>query len=155
MSLCLSCGLCCDGTMFLVAAITPSEAAKYAGRLDIAEDGKHLKLPCTALDGCKCTTYLDRPAVCAEFKCLALASLELGTLTSAEAHEAIAEVLGRRQKVADVVRVKDPRQALVLARRQATDGTASEELRSALTHLKQALLLMTLAPNDRILRKAD
>ena len=152
MSLCLSCGLCCDGTMFPLAVITPSEAAKYKGRLNIAEDGRHLKLPCPALDGCKCTTYLDRPKVCGESKCLVLASLELGKLTSEEAHEAIAEVVGRRQKVADLVGVKDPRQALVLARRQAADGTASEELRSALGHLTQALLLMTLDPADGFLR---
>lgn len=152
MSLCLSCGLCCDGTMFEAAALAPGEAERYAGRVNVSADRQHLRLPCPALDGCKCKTYLDRPAVCSEFKCLVLASLERGLIGEAEAQESIEEVLGRRRKVTDLMGLSDDRNALVLARKKADAGTASEELLAALGHLKRALLVMLLSPEDPLVR---
>ena len=119
MSLCLSCGLCCDGTMFEVGAITPEEARRYGDRVNVSGDGKYLALPCPSLDGCKCNTYLDRPGVCSEFKCLVLASLDRGLITDAAAHESIAEVRGRKRAVADLMGMSDERNALVLARKKA------------------------------------
>ena len=148
MSLCLSCGLCCDGTMFEVAAITPAEAKRYGDRVNVSADGKHLTLPCSALDGCKCTTYLDRPAICSDFKCLPLASLDQGLITEAQAQEAIAEVRGRKRRVAELMGSRDERSALVLARKKAGTGAASPELVAALAHLNRALMVMLLKPED-------
>ena len=142
MSLCLSCGLCCDGTMFELAALTAAEASRYGDRVNVSADGRHLTLPCPALDGCKCTTYLDRPAICSDFKCLPLASLDEGLMTEAQAQEAIAEVRGRRRAVAELMGSK------VLARKKAGAGAASPELVSALARLNRALMVMLLRPED-------
>lgn len=152
MSLCLSCGLCCDGTMFEVAALTPDEATRYGDRVTVSSDRKHLRLPCPALDGCKCTTYRDRPAVCSTFKCLALASLDEGLMTEQEAHDAIEEVLGRRRQITTLMGMTDDRQALVAARKQVVAGTAPEALVAALGSLNRALLVMLLRPEDTVLR---
>lgn len=152
MSLCLSCGLCCDGTLFEVGAITPQEADRYADRVNVSNDRRHLLLPCPSLEGCRCKTYLDRPGVCSEFKCLVLASLDEGLITNEAAHEAIEEILGRRRHVTELMGLTDDRQALVLARKKAEGGTASEELLGALRHLKRALLVMLLTPEDSLVR---
>lgn len=153
MSLCLSCGLCCDGTMFEVASITPDEATRYGDRVTVSNDRMHLLLPCPALEGCKCTTYRDRPGVCRTFRCLALASLDEGLMSDSEAHEAIEEVLGRRRRVTALMGMTDDRQALAAARKQAAAGTASDELTAALASLNRALLVMLLKPEDSFLRK--
>src|SRR3989338_6467788 len=99
MSLCLTCGMCCDGTMFQVVAVTPEEAARLEGQVELTADRSKLVQGCRALSGCKCGVYEQRPAVCRTFKCLVLASLEEGNLSQAEAQEAIADVLSRRTLV--------------------------------------------------------
>lgn len=152
MSLCLSCGMCCDGTMFEVAAITPEEAARFEGRLHLTDDRQHLRLPCPALDGCRCTTYLDRPKVCGAFKCLVLASLDSGEITDAEAHAAIDDLLGRRRRVAEAVGTTELKGALELARQQIAAGTASEEVVTSFRRFRQALLLLQLEPKDSIFK---
>ena len=149
MSLCLSCGLCCDGTMFEVAAITPEEAARLEGKVRISVDRTKLLQGCSALQpDCKCGVYAERPETCRRFKCLVLATLEEGKFTEAEAHDAIREVLGRRERLAELMGEPDVHRAVALARAQAAAGTASEEVSDALRRLRQALLFMQLQPGD-------
>ena len=152
MSLCLKCGLCCDGTMFQVVAVTPEEAARLEGKVDLTADRTKLVQGCRALEGCKCGVYLERPAVCRAFKCLALSSLDEGKITEAQAHEAIDEVLSRRTAVAELLGVEDVHRAVELARKQVGAGTASEEVSDALRRLRQALLIMQLQPGDSIFK---
>ena len=152
MSLCLKCGLCCDGTMFQVANVTPEEADRLEGKVELTADRTQLVQGCRALDGCRCGVYLERPAVCRTFKCLALASLEAGKLSEAEAHEAIDEVQGRRKRVAELLGVDDVHHAVGLAREQVGAGTASQEVSDALRRLRQALLIMQLQPADSLFK---
>lgn len=146
MSLCLECGLCCDGTMFENVELEPREAERLDGRVVLSADRKHLKQTCRALEGCKCTVYEDRPQGCRDFRCLILASLEAGDITEAEAREGVAEAMARRDAVAKLMNDDDPRRALASARKSVAEGTASEELRHALQRLKQLTLLMLLPP---------
>lgn len=148
MSLCLTCGMCCDGTMFQVVAVTPEEAARLEGQVELTADRSKLVQGCRALSGCKCGVYEQRPAVCRAFKCLVLASLEEGKLSQAEAQEAIADVLSRRTLVAQLLGEQDEHKALELARDQTAAGTASEEVSVALRRLRQALLFLQLQPSD-------
>ena len=153
MSLCLDCGLCCDGTMFEVAEIAPEEAARLEGKVRLSADRTKLLQGCSALQpDCKCGVYTERPQTCRRYKCFVLASLEEGKFTRAEADEAIREVLGRREKVAALVGEKDVHRAVQLARAQSAAGTASEEVSDALRRLRQALLLMQLQPADSIFK---
>ena len=76
--LCLSCGLCCDGTLFKDVELQPGDDLSLleAGGLSLLRRGATVKLtqPCTALDGCRCRVYSQRPTRCREFECLLLKS---------------------------------------------------------------------------------
>lgn len=152
MSLCLSCGLCCDGTMFENVELQPGEAARLEGRVELSADRTLLRQGCRALNGCKCGVYEDRPQKCRAFSCYALSSLEAGNITEEDAREGIAEVMRRREAVAKLMGDENPRRALAAARKLAAEGTASEDLQTALRRLKQLTLLM-LMPADGLAKK--
>ncbi len=78
-TLCQSCGLCCDGSLFGRVPLLPAEvplARKH--RLHVVPSGSAMEQPCAALvlDAEKsrtCTAYDDRPAACRAFDCVLLA----------------------------------------------------------------------------------
>jgi len=78
-SVCLDCGMCCNGTFLDYAAVTGEEATvlEPLGLPVKVIDGLGLRiqLPCRKFDGC-CTIYADRPAVCRNFQCRLLKSLD-------------------------------------------------------------------------------
>jgi uncharacterized protein len=74
--LCLSCGLCCDGTLFKDVQLQPSDdAARLKGiglPLSVSHSTSSLKFaqPCPALGvDCRCRIYRDRPGYCRQFEC--------------------------------------------------------------------------------------
>ena len=138
--------------MFQVVPVTPDEATRLEGRVTLSGDRSKLLQRCRALDGCACGVYADRPQTCRAFKCLVLAHLEEGKLSETDAHEAIEDVLGRRERVAELLGEADVRTAMERAREQVSAGTASDELTVALRRLGQALLFMQLQPQDSALR---
>lgn len=146
MSLCLDCGLCCDGTLFHAVPIDPEEARRLKGRVTLTEDGTHLAQSCRALDGCKCTVYEDRPSTCRTYRCLVLNAFESGRLDEARARAAIAEVFALR---AEVVRLNRGSTDERVAVRQAQEkvprpGIDHPELREALRKLNRAALVLQL-----------
>ena len=68
--LCLSCGLCCDGSLFQLVKLEPGEAQSGL-RLVPAHDA--FAQPCGCLTGTRCDIYDDRPAACRRFRCRLLA----------------------------------------------------------------------------------
>lgn len=145
MSLCLSCGMCCDGTLFNVAAVTLEEAARLEGRVNLSENRLRIRQPCPALQRDNgCAVYTERPHACRHFRCTVLQQLERGQLSEAEAHESIAEVLARRRALAQLVHAERPQLAVTLAERQVTEGSATDELKDALGKLQRALLILQL-----------
>jgi hypothetical protein len=98
-SLCLSCGICCDGTLF---GAVPLEGAEIEParrhKLTLLEGGEpRFSLPCVQHRGGACTIYADRPRVCAGFRCALLTRREAGEVS----HE---ESLVRVQRVKALVR---------------------------------------------------
>lgn len=81
-SLCTSCGLCCDGTLFTLFALEPDEDAvplEAAGaRFIQSGDFREGSQPCAALGCGGCTVYAHRPRTCRGFRCLLLKQLESG-----------------------------------------------------------------------------
>lgn len=145
MSLCLTCGMCCDGTLFNVAAVTPEEAARLEGRVNLTENRLRIRQPCPALNGDNtCAVYAERPHACRHFRCTVLQRLDRGELSEREAHDAIAEVLERRRVVAELVSAPRPQLAQGLAEERVRAGTASEELQDALAKLQRGLLILQL-----------
>lgn len=61
--LCLSCGLCCDGSLFWAVPVATDDDAP------VTRDAKGmLRQPCACFNG-KCTIYANRPNKCRDFDC--------------------------------------------------------------------------------------
>lgn len=98
--LCLSCGLCCDGTLIGFVHLDSEELPKVKKVMDIKEVSGHgfFLHPCDKYcDGCG--IYADRPKACASFSCGLLKSREQKELSFNSAAETIGLV---KQKKKDI-----------------------------------------------------
>jgi len=70
-TLCLQCGLCCNGVLFADVRPEPGDRSRVAQ-------------PCPAfnLATCACAIYADRPARCRKFECRQLLGVRQGTTTT-------------------------------------------------------------------------
>ena len=88
-SICLRCGLCCDGTIFRDVELQPEDApsALKALGLPVRRRGTEFRFtqPCRALAGCSCRIYSKRPTHCRTFECSILQRLKADELTSPQA----------------------------------------------------------------------
>ncbi len=88
---CLSCGLCCNGTLFRWANLASGEQAPPA--VEPRTDGagrRHFLQPCAALSGVLCSVYADRPAACDAYRCKTLLALEAETIAASTANRRVA-----------------------------------------------------------------
>lgn len=103
--LCITCGLCCNGTLFNYAGLEEHEFEQVVrlGMKPADDDDKtFFSLPCPQLDGTKCSCYGDRPAVCGDFMCALV-----GTLTSGEMSlEETQHVVGRTKEISNDLRTQ-------------------------------------------------
>ena len=77
-TLCLACGLCCDGNLFTQVPLRADEVEPMRRRgLPLLERGQGVALRqrCGALDGCRCDIYEARPAACRSYRCMLLTAL--------------------------------------------------------------------------------
>ena len=127
-TLCTSCGLCCDGSLFSIAPLVPEDGAVVAP-LRSQEDGdeRFLPLPCPALDSAKCcTVYGYRPRICGAFRCALLDRMDKGKITLQEA----------TQKVA-VARQNKSRTLAVVGQFIATDGRGMKDIKQSYRDLSE------------------
>jgi len=99
-ALCLSCGLCCDGSLFDRFELDADELA-WAERRRLPLVGparRTLQQPCPCFSG-SCTAYDERPRVCRRFRCALLASVAEGSTSIDEARE---RVRAFRARIADL-----------------------------------------------------
>lgn len=92
--LCLSCGLCCDGSIFGRARLRPEEyeVAGSEGLERIDQDGESFfRLGCPCLDKTACQIYGKRPETCRTFRCALLRRLDSGEIELAAAEAITAE----------------------------------------------------------------
>ncbi|MCP3137051.1 YkgJ family cysteine cluster protein [Pyxidicoccus xibeiensis] len=124
-TLCLRCGMCCDGTLFTHVSLQPTEVAALQQRglpLSQRADGSPaLAQHCAALDGRTCTVYADRPASCRRYHCQLFAAL-------AEKEVSLDEALA----------VVDEAQALVAAAGEALPPASEGEPRSVMQRARRA-----------------
>lgn len=76
-TLCLQCGLCCNGVLFADVRPEPGdESPLFAGRSRVNQ-------PCPAfnLDTCACAIYRERPVRCRQFECHQLLGVRAGEIT--------------------------------------------------------------------------
>lgn len=99
-SLCLACGLCCDGTLFGWVELKSQEdvVAAQARGLNVARRGGRTiaKQPCPAHVNRACTVYEDRPGVCRTFRCELLKNLEQGGISEEAAKKIVDTTVAAR-----------------------------------------------------------
>jgi Fe-S-cluster containining protein len=98
-NICLSCGLCCDGTLIGFVELDREEIPALKKVMDIKDENGHgfFLQPCSSFcDGC--TVYSERPRHCASFKCELLKSVEQKNLEFDLAVETIKVV--KQKKIA-------------------------------------------------------
>jgi uncharacterized protein len=83
-ALCLSCGLCCDGSFFDRVPLTAQEASDFGST--------HLKQRCSQLQGTCCKAYERRPLACKRFECLLFQALKDKELPLSAAQEIVLEM---------------------------------------------------------------
>jgi uncharacterized protein len=102
-SLCLSCGLCCDGTLFSDVRLKPTDniAALTAKGLQISVEAgsRALKQPCPAHKSCVCTVYADRPSTCRAYQCVLLKRIERNEISRDAALGVIRETISLKNQV--------------------------------------------------------
>ncbi len=100
--LCLTCALCCDGSVFSRVPVTEAERDRLGDRVEIftKEDGSlRMRQPCRQLGADKaCGCYEDRPGTCRDYACALLRRLERGTVTEAQARGYVADLLAARSR---------------------------------------------------------
>jgi hypothetical protein len=88
-SLCLACGLCCDGTIFTEVNLKSEDEVRSLESSGIKilsdKDSHKFKQPCVAHKKGMCTIYADRPFHCRSYLCSLLERFERSEITQDEA----------------------------------------------------------------------
>lgn len=102
-SICVSCGLCCDGTIFRNLELTDGDDCQTLEAVGVVltrKDDRFVALQrCAALDDTKCRVYAGRPQICRDFQCLLLQEHEAGEVDTAEALALIDKTIQLRDRV--------------------------------------------------------
>jgi Fe-S-cluster containining protein len=110
-SLCLECGLCCNGVIFADVQLRRGDNAARLRTLGLAFVQKpkagveKFKQPCAAFGECKCNIYSDRPKYCREFECLLLKNVKAGEVKISEARKVIRSAVRQAEKVKKLLRL--------------------------------------------------
>lgn len=103
-TLCTTCGLCCDGSMFADVELESSAEITELEILGLdVEEGEGsaglLSQPCRALKGRRCGIYARRPKCCRTFECALLQDVRTGTVSLDQAHAHVAEAFTQIRRV--------------------------------------------------------
>jgi Fe-S-cluster containining protein len=125
-SLCLECGLCCNGVIFADGQLQPEDDAELLRSLGLKfalnqkskiKNQKFLQ-PCACFDGCRCHIYSERPKYCREFECLLLKNVNSGRTNTAAALRIIHNARQRVEKVKRLLRdLGNTEEGLALSKR--------------------------------------
>jgi hypothetical protein len=98
--ICVGCGFCCDGTLFLHAHLNPGERGSLPEKIEqqsYTKEGKdYFRLPCLYFNR-KCTIYdLKRADVCLSYRCQLLKDFAEGRVTQDDAVATVREAMEMR-----------------------------------------------------------
>jgi hypothetical protein len=105
VSICVGCGLCCDGTLFShLGVIDESDLGRPLAALGVKviveADPPVFELPCPAFDGHACGIYsLQRPRACGWFECDVSTAVGAGELPRPAARAIIESTRALRDRV--------------------------------------------------------
>jgi len=100
-TLCTTCGLCCDGTLFADVELNGrAEAARLEIMgMDVENEDRNtglLSQPCAALRGTRCGIYAHRPKCCRVFQCRLLQNAQQGAVT---VERALVQIADAREQI--------------------------------------------------------
>jgi hypothetical protein len=104
-SICIGCGLCCDGTVLSHLAVADDSDLGWPLRLLGVEliaqaDPPVFALPCPAVHDGRCTVYAThRPSACGQYSCDLLRAVDEGRVAVEAARAVIGETLRARDRV--------------------------------------------------------
>lgn len=116
-SLCQSCALCCDGSLF---ATVPLQEHERAG-----EGAASFAQPCADLSGSACSRYSTRPAACRKFTCLLAGALAEGEVDDEEARARVDEAKALIARVAAQLPVMEAPGSVMQRARQLQEPSPS------------------------------
>lgn len=101
--ICMVCGFCCDGTLFLYGNLNTNELGHLPRKIEqnrfTKEDKEYFRQPCPYFIE-KCTIYnKNRPDVCSVFRCRLLRDFEGGKISTEEALEIVREAFDMRKEL--------------------------------------------------------
>ncbi|MDB6057777.1 MAG: Flagellin N-methylase [Verrucomicrobiales bacterium] len=103
-TLCLACGLCCNGVIFADVQLQRGDNAGHLRELGMLKrNATKLPQPCSAHDGCRCAIYSDRPKYCQQFECLLLKNAQEGRTTETEALRVIKDARKKAARVQELL----------------------------------------------------
>ncbi len=110
--LCLSCGLCCDGTLFDNVQLGPGDDAKKLKALGLPVTDTRTKppislfaQPCAALCADRtCGRYADRPGQCRSFECAVFKDAEAGRIEFGAALRLVKQARKRAENIRRLLR---------------------------------------------------
>jgi hypothetical protein len=104
-SICIGCGLCCDGSLFGHLAVSDETDLGWPLRslgveIIVEADPPVFALPCPAVhEGCCTVFHQHRPRACEQFECDLLVAERAGHVTRADALATIAATVALRDAV--------------------------------------------------------
>ena len=122
-TLCPHCALCCNGVLFKDVELQKGDNADKLKNLGLPISNSRSKIsrfpqPCTALDGCHCRVYVDRPLRCRQFECALFKSAAVGETKVEAALRVIRDARKRAEKVKALLReLGDSEESLALSLR--------------------------------------
>ena len=101
--ICLKCGMCCDGTLFLHASLNPGERGNLPEKIERntfnESEKEYFRLPCLYFDS-KCMIYdIKRADVCSRYRCQLLIDLATDKVSKKTAIEIVREAHRQRQEI--------------------------------------------------------
>ena len=105
-SICITCGFCCDGTLFNRATLQPGEQGTLPQKMEESyfRDGEKefFRLPCQYFDG-KCTIYDQKKAhICSSFRCELLKDFSGEKITQEAALRLVANATRQRTEIREL-----------------------------------------------------
>jgi hypothetical protein len=148
---CVGCGLCCDGTLFKYATVTPGEEPhllEHGMDLVTRKDQTYFLLPCRYASCGQCTNYADRFDICRSFRCDLLKRYQAGEIDLADARATVEKAL----ELVSAVKSEDPG-AYLHSKRRALRERLAKELQSTSTEERRDLArrLLNLVALDEFL----
>jgi hypothetical protein len=106
--ICLTCGFCCDGTLFLHATLYPGESGHLPEKIEQSrftqDDKEFFRLPCLYFSE-KCIIYDSKRAdICSSYRCQLLKDYAGGKITMDEALEIVKGAMSMRTSILDQYR---------------------------------------------------